>query len=116
MALIGGGPTGSSAAVAIGQKFTDGTLIAISSEVVSGWLDLEKVAHLHITRTATGGTYDFQIDWSRDGVTADVTETVTVGDNASVEKQVATRYARFRIRNTSGVIAFSAHRSVVSGH
>ena len=93
------------------------TLLAAGGSAVSGWIDLQTagVTAIRPTRTSTGGTYALEIDWSRDGVTADITETVTVGNNVSVEKKAPMRYARVRARNTDAVAAFTVHRTVVHG-
>lgn len=96
--------------------FTDATLIAAASSVVSGWFDLESAGarFLHMLRASTGGTYALEVDWSRDGAAVDVTEALTPANNASITKDAVTRYCRIRIRNTDGVAAFTAHRSTIT--
>lgn len=98
--------------------FEDANIVAISGSVTSGWLDLETlgVTDLLIRRRAAGGAYQFEIDWSRDGVgTNPITEIINVPDSGSVVKQVVARFARVRVRNTSAVAAFTSHYTGVEG-
>ena len=103
----------STSAGALALAWTDGTLVAASGSVASGWLDVVGANVLRIGRTHAGGAYAFEIDWSRDGVTVDFTEAVTVANNTTVEKPVAMPFARLRVRNTDAVAAFTAHRTTV---
>lgn len=91
------------------------TNIAAASNAVSGWVDVSDDPVLAIGRKSTGGTYVFEVDWSRDGVTSDFTETVTVADGTTVTKHAGAPFARFRVRNTDGVNAFTAHVTAVTG-
>ena len=72
------------------------------------------VDRLRVSRNQAGGTYAFEIDWSRDeGATTDFTETVVTTEDDWVETQPAMEWARFRVRNT-GAGAFTAHRTTVT--
>ena len=95
--------------------WTDGSLIAAGGSVASGWVSVATYDVLRIGRTTTGGTYAFEVDWSRDGITVDFTETVAVANNTTVEKPTAGIHARLRVRNTDAVTAFTAHRTTVYG-
>lgn len=100
------------------ELYTDATNIGALAQVQSAWVDVSELTSLLIMRKATGGTYIFEIDWARANPgagAADITETVVVADTSSVEKRVAGKWARFRIRNTSAVTPFSNHRTVVNG-
>lgn len=99
----------------VDELWTSGTLVAASGADVSPWLDLTLIESLLLARTATGGAYALEIDWSRDGATADVTEAITLANNTSTKIPAATRFARVRVRNTDGVAAFTAHRTTVHG-
>lgn len=105
----------SSTPTALQLLHTSGTPLAVASSEESAWVNVETVAHLFISRATTGGTYGFEVDWSRDGVAVDLTEVVTVADDTSVERRVAAKFARFRVRNTDAAVAFTAHRTNVYG-
>lgn len=94
---------------------TADSLLTAGAAEASGWVDLANVEHLRIGRSSTGGVYVFEIDWSTDGAVADFTETVAVANNGTTEKPVAARFARFRVRNTDAVAAFTSHRTTVHG-
>lgn len=100
-------------AVALTLQFTDGTLVAASGSVQSGWLNTATEAELAVIRNHAGGTYQFQIEWSRDGATADITETVTTTNNGRTFIDVAAPHARITVSNTDGVNAFTTHRTTV---
>lgn len=106
-------PTAAQSALA--ELWSDGTLIGVSGAVVSGWVNVASYKDLRILRTAAGGTYAFEVDWGRATGVADITETVVVANNTSVSKPVGATWARFRVRNTDAVTAFTAHRTTVSG-
>lgn len=97
--------------------FSDSTLIAATEHVESEWLDFRTlgVTTLLVARTATPDTYGFEIDWSDDGITADVTEALVVANDTSVSKTIATRYGMLRILNTDDTDPFTVHTTVVSG-
>lgn len=95
-------------------SWSDGTLLAATAAVDSGFIDLADRDSVRVVRTATAGTYALEIDWSRDGVAVDVVETVTPVNNTSAKINVATRFARFRVRNTHATDAFTAHRTTIS--
>lgn len=113
--LAGQPLTVASVAVDLSTHWTDGTLLGTTGSVQSAYIDLLQQDLLRVIRRSTAGTYAFEVDWSRDGVTTDVTETVAVPNNGSTEKRVMARWARFRVRNTDAVAAFTAHRTTVSG-
>lgn len=94
---------------------TSGVLLAAGGSVESGWIDAEALGGslIHALRTATAGTYALEIDWSRDGAAVDVVEILTPTNNASLTKDVVSRFFRVRVRNTDGVAAFTAHRTTV---
>lgn len=94
--------------------WSSNTLLAISSEAVSGWVDVSRLDQLMIMKSSTGGTYSFEVDWSRDGVTVDIVEIVAVTEDTSVVKSVASLFVRLRVRNTSGAAAFTEHLTVVN--
>lgn len=94
--------------------WTTGALLAGGDNAVSGWLNVSDRNVLRIGRTSSGSPgYAFEIDWSRDGVAVDFAETVAVADNTTIEKPIASLFARLRVRNTDAVAAFTAHRTVV---
>lgn len=92
---------------------SDGTLVAAAGASVSGWQDVSNFDVITISRTAAGGVYAFEIEWSRNRSVVDVTEVVTVGNNGRVDIKPAAPFARFRVRNTDAVTAFTAHRTNV---
>lgn len=95
------------------EVWTSGVLVAAAGSDVSGWVDVRQHDALRIARTHAGGAYALEVDWSRDGVAVDVTQALTVANNASAEVLVAAPFARLRVRNTDGVAAFTAHRTIV---
>lgn len=97
------------------ELWTNGVLIAGNGNEVSPWIDLAYIDSLRIGRTHAGGTYAFEVDWSRDGAVVDITQVVAVANNETGELAVAARYARFRVKNTDGITAFTAHRTNVFG-
>lgn len=97
------------------EVWSSTALVAAVSNTASGWLDIGKqTPDMEVTRTNTGGTYAFEVDWSRDGgSTTASTDTITT---ASAEVAVITgkaRWARLRVRNTHATLAFTAHSTVV---
>ncbi len=100
---------------ALALLFTSGDLLAAGAAAASGFVDVSAVDQLVIGRTAAGGAYAFEVDWSRDGAAVDFTEVVAVAQATTTTKKVATAFARFRVRNTDGVAAFTAHRTNVAG-
>lgn len=95
--------------------WSDGTLLPIGGSVTSDWFDVRSYETLHVMRATTGGTYAFEIDWSRTGANdaIDVVETIAVPDDGRAQVSVASLYARFRVRNTDAVTAMTAHRTSV---
>lgn len=94
--------------------WSDGTLVAAAASAQSGWINVAGQEELVISRNQAGGTYAFEIDWSRDGATVDFTEAVTTTEDDQVNQPVALPWARFRVRNTDGVNGFTAHRTTVA--
>ena len=92
--------------------WSDGTLVPAAGSAASGFQKVGGHERLVIGRTATGGTYGFEIDWSRDGTTVDFTQAVTVADADSASVDICAPYARFRVNNTGGA-DFTAHRTNV---
>lgn len=93
--------------------WTDATLVGISGAVASPWVNVRGQEDLRISRNQAGGTYQFEIDWSRDGVTVDFTEVVNTVEDDQVSQPVGAEWARFRVRNTNTTVAFTAHRTNV---
>ena len=93
--------------------YEDGTLVPTATPSVSGWERVDQFESLRIIKTHTTGTYALTIEWSDDGVTADVTETVTVVNNDAVDQPVASTYARFTV--TATVANFTAHKTSIYG-
>ncbi len=93
--------------------WTDATLVAISGAVESAWINVRGQQDFRISRNQAGGTYAFEIDWSRDGVTVDLTEVVVTTEDDQVTQPIAAEWARFRVRNTHATVAFTAHRTNV---
>lgn len=93
--------------------WTSGTLVPGGGNDQSGWVSVKGAETLRISRNVAGGAYAFEIDWSRDGVSVDLTEAVTTVEDDSIEQPVAAQFARFRVRNTDALMAFSAHRTNV---
>jgi hypothetical protein len=99
------------------ELFTDDTLIAAGEAVTSEWLDFQalNVDTMLMTRSSTSNAYVLEVDWSSTGTTADVTEVVLVANDTSVTKTIAARYGRVRVRNADAGVAFTSHRTVVTG-
>lgn len=97
------------------EIWSDGTLLAAGGAVASPWVDLRGFDSLVISRNQVGGTYAFEVDWSRDGATVDLTEAVATVEDDQVAQPIAATYGRFRVRNTDAVNAFTAHRTNVFG-
>lgn len=93
----------------------DGTLLLASADVDSDFMDVSDFTGLVLSKTSTGGTYAFEIDWSSDGVTTDTTETVSVTQNDQVEQPIANKFARFRVKETGGSAPFTVHKTTVNG-
>lgn len=89
-------------------------LLAASGSAVSGWFDVSQLESLYIMRNWAGGAYAFEIDWSRDGVAVDIVEVVATSNNVPLVKPVAAKFARFRVRNTDAISAFTTHLTVVN--
>jgi hypothetical protein len=64
--------------------WTDGTLVAALAQVQSAWLNVKGAEELRISRNVSGGTYAFEIDWSRDGATVDYTDPIPTTEDDSV--------------------------------
>lgn len=101
--------------VSLQEIFTTGALVAANANVTSAWVDVRTLARLLVSRTATAGAYVLEIEWSRDGVTLDITQVLAVGNNAAVETMVAAPFVRFRVRNTDPLAAFTSHKTNVFG-
>lgn len=95
--------------------WSDGSLVAGGANVASGWIDCTNLDSLRLLRTSAGGAYALEVDWSRDGAAVDVTQVLALNNNNSGELAVAAKFARFRVRNTDAVAAFTAHRTTVHG-
>lgn len=97
------------------EVWSNSTLVAALSSTASAWLDIGKsTPDLEVTRTNTGGTYAFEVDWSRDGGSTTLTTdtiTTTSGDVAVITGKA--RWARLRVRNTHGTLPFTAHGTLV---
>lgn len=95
--------------------WTDGTLLGTGASVLSGWFNVRGAQELRISRASSGGTYAFEIDWSRDGANVDLTESVNTNDNNQASRPTAASWARLRVRNTDALNDFTAHRTNVYG-
>lgn len=98
------------------QTYSTTALVAASSNVQSGWIDIGKqTPDTEVTRTATGGTYALEVDWSRDNgaTTLSTDTTLTPADGATTVIIGKARWVRFRVRNTHAVTAFTAHDTTV---
>jgi len=95
--------------------WTDTTLVAALGNSVSTWFDIGKQTPVtEVTRTNTGGTYVFEVDWSRDGgSTTMTTDTITTTAGAPAQITGKARWCRFRVRNTHATNAFTAHTTTV---
>ncbi len=93
--------------------WTNATLVGAAGNAASPWADVRRYEELRISRNQAGGVYAFEIDWSRDGATVDFTEAVGTTEDDQVTQPIAAEFARFRVRNTDGVNAFTAHRTNV---
>lgn len=94
--------------------WNDATLVAFGANVASSFVNLLYYEDMLVGRTATGGTYAFEIDWSADGTTVLITEVFVVANNTTLRIPTAAPYARFRVKNTDGAVNFSAHRTFVT--
>jgi hypothetical protein len=103
--------------VTLVDLFSDSSLILAEGNVESEWFDFQTlgVGTLMIARASTPDIYGFEIDWSVDGITADVTETIVIINYTSVSKTIATHFGRFRILNTDAVDPFTVHATTVTG-
>jgi hypothetical protein len=98
------------------QLFTSNALLAAGGNDASGIIDLSRYDTVRVGKASTGGVYAFEIDWVLDdGATVAFTETATPGEKAGIVRNVLAPFARFRVRNTDGLNAFTAHRTIVSG-
>ena len=97
------------------EVWSSATLVAALSSTASGWLDIGKsTPDLEVTRTNTGGTYAFEVDWSRDGGdTTMTTDTITTSSGEIAVITGKARWARLRVRNTHATLPFTAHSTVV---
>jgi hypothetical protein len=95
--------------------WADTTLVGALSQVQSGWFDIGKQTPMtEVTRTNTGGTYAFEVDWSRDGGSSTMTmDTITTVAGEATPITGKARWCRFRVRNTHATVAFSAHSTTV---
>lgn len=103
------------AAKPLSQVHTFSDLVGTNASVASGFIDVRNLDVLRVSRTATGGAYAFEVEWSRDGVAVDLTQALAVNNNAGAEIAVFLPFARFRVRNTDSLAAFTAHRTNVFG-
>lgn len=94
---------------------TLGANVAISGNEVSDWFEVTGIEEIRLGRTATGGTYVCEVDWSRDGTNVDWVETVTVPEKGSAAIKPPAPWMRLRVRNTSTTAAFTAHRTNAMG-
>lgn len=97
------------------EVYSTTALLAALSNTASGWIDLGKQApDTEVTRSAAGGTYAFEVDWSRDnGATTASTDTITTTDGGPTVIRGKARWVRFRVLNTHATLAFTAHSTVV---
>lgn len=102
-------------ALPLQEIWTVGALVAAGANVQSGWVDVRTLARLLVSRMATSGVYNLDIEWSRDGATVDITQVLAVGNNGGVQLDVLASFVRFRVRNTDALAAFTAHRTNVFG-
>jgi hypothetical protein len=91
-------------------------LVAALGQDQSGWIDIKKKAPpLDVLRTNTGGTYVFEVDWSRDGGTSTLqTDTITTTAGSYTSITSVARWCRLRVRNTHATLPFTAHSTVVA--
>jgi hypothetical protein len=92
------------------------TNVAALGNAQSGWIDIGKqTPSLGVLRTTTGGTYVFEVDWSRDGgATTLTTDTVTTVAGEFAPATSKARWCRCRVKNTHATVAFSAHSTQVT--
>lgn len=97
------------------DQWSSTALVAALGNTQSAWQDIGKsTPDPEVTRTVTGGTYVFEVDWSRDGgSTVLSTDTITTADGVATSFTAKARWARFRVRNTHATLAFTAHSTVV---
>jgi hypothetical protein len=91
----------------------DGTLVTTATPVVSPWKNVEGYDTLRVVKSHVTGTYALDVDWSNDGLTVDVNESIAAVNNDAVDQPVANKFARFRI--TATVANFTAHRTDIYG-
>lgn len=77
----------------------------------SGYVKLGKDT-IVLMKTSTTGTYTFTIDWSLDGTTSAMQETVVLTNVTPVTKTAVAPYAKFTVTNS--VSAFTVHQTIVS--
>lgn len=96
--------------------WTTTQLLAAGTSVQSSWIDIGKQApSLDVLRTNTGGTYVFEVDWSRDGgATTASTDTITTTAGSYTPITSKARWCRLRVRNSHGTAAFTAHSTEVA--
>lgn len=97
----------------------DDTLLAPSSLVESpSYVPLAtgdaSYRELQISKVSSGGVYQLEICWSDDGYTPVITEIVPISDNMPQMRPISSKYARFRVRNTDAVNAFTVHRTAIN--
>lgn len=101
------------------KVFESTALLAAGGSDASAWLNTDtltksegelEVLELATVRRATGGTYALEVDISTDGVTVD--QTIAVGAAGNSRVTLNAPYFKVRARNTDGVTAFTAHRTV----
>lgn len=90
--------------------FANSTLLNAAS-ADSGYVELSRNT-VTIIKTHTTGTYAFTIDWSLDGTTSAIQETVSLTNLTPVTKTAVAPYAKFTI--TASVAAFTVHQTIVS--
>lgn len=97
------------------EVWSSTALVAALGSTASGWLDIGKsTPDMEVTRTNTGGTYAFEVDWSRDGGSSTAsTDSITTTDGGTSVITGKARWARLRVRNTHATLAFTAHSTVV---
>lgn len=90
--------------------FENHTLLNATS-ADSGYVKLGRNT-IVILKKHTTGTYAFTIDWSLDGTTSLIQETVTLVDFIATTKTAVAPYAKFTV--TASVSAFTVHQTIVS--
>jgi hypothetical protein len=96
------------------EIYSDTTNIANGASNSSGFLDVSKAKNITIFASSTGGTYQLQFIWSRDGSTTLWTETITVVAGGRSNQVVpAAPFVQVKVNNTGGA-PFSAHLTSIS--